>query len=174
MKRMPADVSEALKRPRVRDVLQRAAFFITAYEVTKTYVVTAVESFFRLGDKLGPRYQTDVLARHRSVYRSSLLWIADMGGLTAAQVERMEAVREHRNVCAHNLARVIVGEIADVDATLLDDLRSVFRSIELFFNQIEIDTNPGFEGAAAEDVYSGVGLLLTFLHDVVTNPASAE
>jgi hypothetical protein len=74
-----------------------------------------------------------VLARHKSRFEASLLWLVEAGAVTVAEVDGVRSLREYRNEIAHELPRMLVEPGHDIDApsSTLQTFSGIVRPVEL-------------------------------------------
>ena len=164
------DFAHKLSPKEVRQNLIKASVFITAYELLKDAVVGNVSGFFLCGfDQSGLKYLTeyerDVLSRDKSKVRASLLWLLDMKAITPEDLTAFDEMRKHRNDVAHELPKLLVDPTFSVDLDLLNKLYVMLRHLDRFFGEIQVDTDPDFDGKQVDldGIKSGITLLLEYV-----------
>jgi hypothetical protein len=170
-----ARLDAKLSHESMRLTLVRAGTLLSAYELVKLQVVDGVRDFFWTGreDNDGnreyyPDYDTDVVARDKSRFRASCAWLVEMGALTAEQAQTLEAIREHRNVVAHELPKILVDPDFEVNASLLIDAALCLRSLDVFWGRISMQTDPRWDGqdVADRDIWGGPSLVMGSLIEI--------
>lgn len=156
----------------VQASLIRAGLFLAGWELLRAEVQGKVKGFFSIGfDEAGETYSTDyetrVLARHKSAFEASLLWLVEANALTVAQAECVRRIRTHRNVVAHELPTLLVDPGKEVDADLLREMQAVLGALGRFWGRIEVDISPDFDGVEVQDegIQSGSMLLMQHMID---------
>jgi hypothetical protein len=164
------DLAHKLSPEEVRRNLVKASVFITAYELMKDAILRNVSGFFISGfDQSGlthsPEYERDVLSRDKNKVRASLLWLLDMKAITPDNLAAFDEMRKHRNEVAHDLPKLLVDPAFSVDLHLLNELHIMLRRLDRFFGEIEVDTNPDFDGKQVDldGIKSGTTLLLEYI-----------
>ena len=167
-----AAVLAKMESSAVRRSLIRASLFIAGFELLKGEIVDRVQQFFVFGhDENGllrdPSYETRVRALHKKEFEACLLWLAQSDALSEDEVERVKAVRAHRNELAHELPRFVVEADADIDLALLGTMRNLIAILGQFWGAIEVSMNPEFDGAdvVETEIRSGVLMLMDHLID---------
>lgn len=99
---------EFLNPKDLRPRLILASIYIGIFEALKDAVVGGIRDFFcsgfdYSGDKVAPKYASDVLIRHRSPPYASINWLKSMGAISDADVEVFNCVKAFRNTLAHDL-----------------------------------------------------------------------
>ena len=100
---------EELLNPNVtRPRLIAASIYIAGFEALRDAVVARIRYFFwngfdETGDKIDPKYQSDVLTRNRSPVYASLDWLKEMNAIDDADIEAFNRVKTCRNRLAHEL-----------------------------------------------------------------------
>ena len=127
-----------------------------------------VSEFDESGLTYSTEYERDVLSRDRSTVRASLLWLLDMKAITSEQLAAFDKMREHRNEVAHELPNLLFDSDFSVDLRLLNELHIMLRSIDRFFGEITVDTDPAFDGEEVDldGIKSGTTLLLEYIISV--------
>jgi hypothetical protein len=158
----------------IRSNLVRAGLFLAAWELLKSEVQAKVKDFFLEGfDQKGwiysASYDTEVVARHKSRFEGSLLWLVEETALSEEQAARIRKLRDHRNEVAHELPKMLLEPGCDVDIALIREIHELIGALGRFWGRIELDINPDFAGREIkdEDVRSGVLVLMTHLVEVV-------
>jgi hypothetical protein len=105
------------------------------------------------------------LARHKSRFEASLLWLVESNALSEEQAARIRKLRDHRNEVAHELPKMLLEPGRDVDIALIREMRELIGALGRFWGRIEVDINPDLAGReiADEDIQSGILLLMNHL-----------
>lgn len=128
-----------------------ASLFLAAYETLRNSIIEHIRSFFTNcfnedGGIVDPKYHTDVLARHKSPLRASLLWFREMNVVDDSDIELVDRIREHRNQLAHDLPKFIATNDADINVELLGSIYQVVTKIDRWWvREVEIPINPDFD-----------------------------
>ncbi len=141
-----------------RHRLIAASLYTAEFEALKDSVVDRIRSFFltgfdESGDKIDPKYQSDVLARNRSPLYASLEWLKEMQAIDDGDVAVFNRVKACRNVLAHELFPVLCSEGLPPDfEQCFRDMDALFRKIEVWWIiNVEIPTNPNFDGIEIDE-----------------------
>lgn len=141
-------------RPR----LIAASIYIAGFEVLKDSVVGRIRSFFSIGfdesgDKIDPKYQSDVLAQNKSPIYASLSWLKEMHAIDDGDVATFDRVKDCRNSLAHRLLSTLRSEGLPPDfERCFNDMIALLRKIEVWWiTNVEIPTNPDFDGREIEE-----------------------
>lgn len=135
-----------------------ASLFLTAYESLRASVIDSLKEYFCIGFdqdglKLSPRYQSEVLSRHKSPLRASLLWLQEMDVVTESDLECVDQIREHRNEIAHDLPRFITESDSDVKVSLIANICELVAKIDKWWIcEVEIPTNPDFTSEQLDSI----------------------
>src|SRR5687768_12192121 len=121
------DMLKKLEPENIRANLVRAGLYLAGWEMLKTEVQDKVKAFYLIGfDENGFTYSDDyekrVLARHKSRFLASVLWLVEAGALTEADADQLRALREYRNEVAHELPKMLVEVGHDID---VDRIRQI-------------------------------------------------
>ena len=165
----------------IRSNLVRAGLFLAAWELLKSEVQVKVKEFFwqgfdQTGPKYSPSYQTEVVARHKSLFEASLLWLVDESALSEEQAARVRRLRDHRNEVAHELPKMLLEPGRDVGIALIREMRELIGALGRFWGRIEIDIDPNLagKGIADADIQSGILLLMNHLVSAIEATAETE
>ena len=139
-----------LTRPR----LIAASIYIAGFESLKDSIVDRIRTFFwtgfdrETGDKIDPKYTSDVLARNKSPVYASLDWLKEQSAIDDADLVTFERVKRCRNTLAHKLLSVLSSRGLPEDyAQCFADMVALLRKIEVWWIvNVEIPTNPDFDG----------------------------
>lgn len=136
-------------RPR----LIAASIYIAGFEALKDAIVGRIRDFFQTGfdksgDKIDPKYQTDVLALNRSPVNASLDWLKEMNGIDNADVHAFDRVKACRNTLAHELFSMLGSDGLPPDfEKCFHDMVALLRKIEVWWiTNVEIPTSPDYDG----------------------------
>jgi len=142
----------------MRPRLIAASLYIAGFEVLKDSIVGRFRDFFWAGfegsgDKIDPKYTADVQARNRSPVYASLAWLKDQNAIDDHDVETFERVKGCRNNLAHKLLSVLGSEGLPAEfAQCFTDMVALLRKIEVWWiSNVEIPTNPDFDGAEVDE-----------------------
>lgn len=161
----------------VRRSLVQAGAILTGYELVKSSILDGVRGFFTLGLRPAPSrgYDTHVLAlAPGKPFEASVAWLVSMNALQPEHVQALETIRAHRHKIAHELTDLVVNVDAEVDTSVLSDLRDVMRALDRFWIDIDVQTNPDFDGIDVDldDARTGAGMLFDYLLGLASNDES--
>lgn len=136
-------------RPR----LIAASIYIAGFEALKDSVVGRIRDFFRTGfdesgDKIDPKYESDVRARNRSPVYASLEWLKEMHAIDDVDLAAFDRVKACRNTLAHTLFSHLgsVGLPPDFEQCFYD-MVALLRKIEVWWiTNVGIPTDPDYDG----------------------------
>ncbi|MEK7516537.1 MAG: hypothetical protein AAB562_02990 [Patescibacteria group bacterium] len=162
-----------------RSRLPAASVYIAAFEALKDSIVGRIRGFFwtgfdETGDRVDPKYQSDVLARNRSPVYASLDWLKEMNAIDEADVRAFDRVKACRNTLAHQLFSTLGSELGseslppDFEQCCLD-MVSLLRKIEVWWiSNVEIPTNPDYDGSDIDEegILPGPIISIQLLHDI--------
>ncbi len=140
-------------RPR----LIAASVYVAGFEVLRDSIVGRIRDFFSIGfdesgDRIDPRYESDVLSRNRSPVYASLGWMEEMKAIDEHDMEAFERVKACRNILAHELFRVATAGLPANFEQCFTDMLALLRKIEVWWiTNVEIPTNPDFDGSDVEE-----------------------
>lgn len=161
----------------LKENLIKASLFLAAYETLRNSVIEQIRSFFSSGfDEHGPtissRYQSEVLSRHKSPLRASLLWLLDMGVISNLDIDMVDHIRKHRNALAHDLPSFISTIDAQIDSELINSICALVTKIDRWWvREFEIPVNREFDNKIIEDfeITSGNMLFLQLMIHIATS-----
>lgn len=168
---------EELLNPDItRERLISASLYIAAYEILKKSICDRIRDFYCFGfgvtgDLIDSKYQSEVLARNRSRLYASLSWLQENDVLDASDIEAFEKVKAARNVLAHNLQGLVLGELPPSHVALFPELVRLIRKIEIWWVvNVEIPTNPDYDGQEIleEHVVPGPVIMLQIMQEVAS------
>ena len=136
-------------RPR----LIAASIYIAEFEVLKEAIVDRTRDFFWMdfdesGDKIDPRYKSDVLDRKKSPVYASLSWLREMNVINDSDIRVFDRVKACRNTLAHNLFSTLASEGLPPDfEQRITEMVELLRKIEVWWIvNVEIPANPDYDG----------------------------
>lgn len=141
-----------------RSRLIAASVYIAAYESLKESIIGRIRDFFwtgfdESGEKIDPKYKSDVLARNRSPLYASLDWLKESNAINDDDIGSFDRVKVCRNTLAHDLLSTLGahGLPPDFEQCFLD-LVALLRKIEVWWiANVEIPTNPDYDGKAIDE-----------------------
>lgn len=158
-------------RPR----LIAASIYIAGFEALKDSVVGRIRDFFwtgfdESGDKIDPKYQSDVLARNRSPSYASLEWLKEMHAIDDGDLAAFDRVKACRNTLAHKLFSTLGSEGLPPDfEQCFNDMVALLRKIEVWWiTNVEIPTNPDYDGQDIDEggIVPGPVMSIQLLWDI--------
>jgi len=145
-----------------------ASIYIAGFEALKAAVVGRIRDFFwtgfdESGDKIDPKYASDVLARNTSPVYASLDWLKGMGAIDDADVVTFNQVKACRNTLAHDLLSTLGSQgLPDNFDECFSDMVALLRKIEVWWiTNVEIPTNPDFDGQEVDEEGIVPGTVMT-------------
>lgn len=166
----------------LRSNLILASIYLAAWETFEHGVMGHIEGFYLVGfDQNGFKYSDgykQALARDKSPFRASMLWLQDMGVVDAADMELADRGRQHRNDIAHNLPAYVAKASHNVDVALLGELCALLNKIDVWWiRNVEIPTNSDFDDQDVDaipdsEIKSGNMLFLSMMFNIATGDES--
>ena len=159
----------------LRPRLIAASIYIAGFEALKDAVVGRIRDFFltgfdESGDKIDPKYKSDVLGRNRSPVYASLDWLKGMGAIDEADVETFNRVKACRNTLAHELLSTLGSEgLPENFDKCFTEMVALLRKIEVWWiTNVEIPTNPEFDGHDVDEdgIVPGPIMMIQLLCDI--------
>jgi|688.fasta_scaffold440777_2 hypothetical protein len=160
---------EEFLNPKVlRPRLIAASIYIAGFEVLKDAIVGRIKDFFwtgfdEFGDKIDPKYSSDVLARNKSPVYASLDWLKAMDAISDADVETFNRARACRNTLAHDLLSTLASQgLSDEFDERFSEMVALLRKVEAWWiTNVEIPTNPDFDGQEVDEDGITLGPIMT-------------
>ena len=160
----------------LRPSLFLATMFITTFEILKDSVVDRIRNFYidgldSQGLVVGPKYQTEVLSRNKSVLYASINWLLEHEVIDDRDIEIFEELKKIRNQLAHQLFAVVTGQVECTHEAQFEILVSLLRKIEVWWVvNFEIAINPDFDGQDIDEegIVPGAVLSLQMLIQVAS------
>lgn len=144
-----------------RGSLIAASIYIAGFEALKDSIVGRIRDFFwtgfdASGDKIDPKYQSNVLARNKSPVYASLDWLKEMKAIDDADLAAFDQVKTCRNKLAHDLLSTLASNgLFDDYAECFNDMIALLHKIEVWWiTEVEIPTNPDLDGKEID--YNGI------------------
>lgn len=159
----------------LRPRLLAASIFIIGFESLKTAILDRLHNLFwrgfdQHGDKFDPRYEEEVLTRHRSPVRASLMWLKEQGAIQDSDFELYDRVREYRNRLAHRLLDIVSTEgLPEGYDDRFSEMVDLLRRIEVWWIQnFELAVDPDYsdEDVDPEEIIPGRIIALQLLCDI--------
>jgi hypothetical protein len=141
-------------RPR----LIAASIYIAGFEALRDSIIGRIRDFFctgfdKSGDKIDPKYESDVLSRNRSPLYASLDWLKGMNAIDDRDLRTFDRVKACRNTLAHKLLSVLGSEGLPADfEQCFTNMLGLLRKIEVWWiANVEIPTNPDFDSTDIDE-----------------------
>jgi hypothetical protein len=159
----------------LRPRLLSASIFIMGFESLKAAIVDRLRYLFwrgfdEHGDKFDPRYEEEVLSRHRSPARASLMWLCQEGAISAADLDVYDRIRECRNKLAHQLLDIVSTKgLPEGFDDRFNEMVDLLRRIEVWWIQnFELAIDPEYtdEEVDPEEIVPGRLIALQLLCDI--------
>ena len=164
---------EKLTSPFLKNNLTIASLYLTGYELLKNSIVEQIENFFiePYSDKkdqlkLIKEYQNEVLSLHENKLIASCLWFKKMKAITDKDIEDIKKIREHRNVIAHELPKLLINKDDNINLEYLVKMRKLLKTVDTWWiKEVELSINPDFKGKNIEklSVSSGPMMVLDYI-----------
>jgi hypothetical protein len=151
----------------VRPSLFLATMFITTFEILKDSIMDDVRGFYtdgfdEHGLTVGAEYQSQVLSKNKSPLYASLQWLRENDAIDDADLITFERLKNTRNQLAHQLFAVVTGQVESAHESQFTDLVTLLRKIGVWWVvNVEIQTNPGFDGQEIDEAGIVPGALLS-------------
>lgn len=141
----------------LRTKLITASMFLAAFELLKDSIINRVEGFYTIGfDESGVEvssgYSMEVLALNKSRLYASILWLKKQDAINEDDLVAFEGLRVCRNNVAHELQRIIGGNLELAFVERFPVLIALLRKIEVWWIvNFEIPANADFDGAEIDE-----------------------
>lgn len=158
----------------VRENLVSAALLITAFESLREHMTSRLLGFYAtdwvgLEPQESDSYRQEVISRHKKRYEATCLWFLDNGAIDQHDFDSILACRHHRNDVVHDLLKYLVDPAFEVDLSTVDEILRLHTKVERWWiKEIEIPTNPDFDGVEVqdEDITGGLSSVLAIIRHV--------
>ncbi len=152
-----------------------SSLYLSAYEILKSSIVDNIISFFSDDFEDGKpipddQYKEEVSKTDKDLLRASCLWLKKMGVITQEEVDQVQRIREHRNLIAHELPKVLLHPGVEIKLEYLLQIWDLVKKIELWWvKEVHMPTDPDFDGVEVkdEDIYPGAFIILSHLIQIV-------
>ncbi|NOZ40290.1 MAG: hypothetical protein GXP24_08705 [Planctomycetes bacterium] len=166
----------------LRQNLITASLFLAAFESLKSSVTNPIRDFFSNGfDENGfivdPEYQAEVLDRHKSPLRASLLWLHDREIVDDADIATVDRIREHRNELAHQLMKYVAQSESEIDVELIGEISKLVTKIDRWWIlEVEVPANSDYDGQEIDEseIISGNMFFLQMMMQVAAGDDSSD
>lgn len=140
----------ALTKDDLTRALAYAGFILLGFELVKALIVKPIKDFYAhttFGAGMPFKsYAEDVKSRHRDEFEASLLYLRDfMQAIDAADMDAIQALRQHRNALAHDLAKHLATLNVDDYAPLLERADKALFKLSNYHVYMEIGADPEFK-----------------------------
>lgn len=162
----------------IRANLMRASLFLATYELFKIELIENVKAFYATDFDQDKRpvqsegYRREVLTlapTDRDGFHASCQWWVNNGQLTPDDVTRIKTIRDHRNLIAHELPKLLIDPASSVDLVLFAELRRYITVLGRFWGRATIDSDPQYDHQNIPDseIESGSMLLVRYIAQLV-------
>ena len=156
--------------------LINCSLFILAYEIFKQSVIDHPKGFYchewENGKwKISQRYKDDVIKLHpKDLFHASCLWFKENDAIDEKDIEKISAIRKHRNEIAHELPSYIAAD-KNINEDLFFDLFLLLSKVDRWWIiNFEVPTNPDFDGQEIDEneTYSGNMIMLDMIRRILS------
>ena len=147
----------------------RAGLYLAAFELLKQSLVDRPRTFFLDGyeggkEIISPEYQEKVLSLSKHKYHASALWWQQMGAIDSSDVAKLAEIREHRDLIAHEMPRLI-GTIEDsIRVDLLHSTAELLAKIDNWWIvNFELAIDPDAADHTEEELRGAASMSSLFL-----------
>ncbi len=175
-----------------------ASLFVTAFEMLKSSIEDKIRGFLcevtgfnekgEITTTVTPAYREAILDRNIvevtnkksdfQIFYASCLWFKDIEAITEDDVTDLQAIRQHRNLIAHQPVRLLVDDAVEVNLELLKKAHDLLNKIDKWWIlEIEIPTNGEYDANYSIDesnVDSGMTLLLNYFMEVASDEIAPD
>ena len=166
----------------IEDQLKLSSLQIMLFEYLRHFLSDQLQGFFgdpyfdkngKLQSKVLPEYQHLFAKSDKSVLEKHLNWWMEMGAITNADVEFIQAQRNRRNDIGHRMFNVICDE--KIAPLLKEECQAlvalIFKLDNWWIREIEMSVNPDFPGRDDENVCREAAsiatqMLVNFVHRI--------
>lgn len=139
-----------LTKDELTRVLAYAGLVLLSFELVKALIVKPVKAFYAnttFGSGMAFKtYAEDVRSRHRDEFEACLLYLRDfMGAIDGLDMDAIQALRQHRNTLAHDLAKHLSPLNLDDCALVLERADKALFKLSNYRVYMEICADPEFK-----------------------------
>ncbi|CAA9582696.1 MAG: hypothetical protein AVDCRST_MAG86-3064 [uncultured Truepera sp.] len=151
-------LDELLNPDLLRARLISASLYLAAYELLENSIVERIKIFLVIGFEVDnsadlATYRDEVLSRNKSPIYASLSWLLEQNAITKGDLKKYEAIKNCRNVVAHEMTSVIVGEVKTDYLEQFPIMIALLKKIETWWIlNVDVPTNPEFDGVNVTEV----------------------
>jgi hypothetical protein len=122
----------------LRPRLTAAAIYIAVFESLKDSIVTDLRDLFwrgfdQSGDRIDPRYDSEVLRRNKSPVYASLDWLKEMGAIDDRDIAAFDHIKGCRNTLSHRLLTALADGMPPDFATCFAEMFALIRKIGVWW-----------------------------------------
>jgi hypothetical protein len=96
----------------------------------KAAITDRIRSFYTLGFEPGPKFESEVLSKHRSPVYASLEWLQESHAITEDDISIFERAKELRNRLARGLSGMLHHGLPSDLAVRFGEMVSLLEKIE--------------------------------------------
>ena len=147
----------------------QAGLYLAAFELLKQSLIGRPRDFFWNGFKNGKEiisseYQEEVLSLSKHKYEASSLWWQQQGAIDRLDVERLTEIREHRDLIAHEMPKLIGSAEHSIRLDLLGSIAGLLAKIDNWWIvNVEIATDPDVREYTKNDLDGAASMSSIFL-----------
>ena len=164
----------------LKNNLVGSAMYIVSFEIMRNSILDHLRGYYTRGYSDGKRvfserYKSEVLALHKSPLTASLLWFKKNGVVDDDDIDAVDRIREHRNLLAHELPKIITDCDYEIDFSLYTNIQEIVAKIDRWWvREVEIPTNPDMDHLDADsipdlEITSGNMVFLHLLQQIVAD-----
>ena len=96
-----------------------------------------------------------------------------MKAITDKDIEDIKKIREHRNVIAHELPKLLINKDDNINLEYLVKMRKLLKTVDTWWiKEVELSINPDFKGKNIEKLSVSSGPMIVF--DYIISIALSE
>lgn len=152
------------------------ALLIAMYESSKENTISQVKSLFHIGFKDGVDLYSEnykeVLAKDKSPFKATLLWLKEHEAISEEDISSMDSIRKYRNQLAHEMMNLLFEGLDSDYLSHFELLLSIRIKIERWWIlNIEIPTNPDYDGKeiTEDDITTSTQITYRLILDMLSD-----
>lgn len=159
-----------------------ASLYITSYEMLKFSIINRVRGFLCDKSKVNSQgefdyeisddYRKQVLERDKHPLHSSCLWLKDNNIIDQSDIDGLQEMREHRDLIAHQLLKILVDDDININIELLKKTQELLIKIEKnWVVNFDLALNPDIDGQEFDEnqVKPGAVIFINYLMEIVND-----
>lgn len=137
---------------RLKFGLMYCGLYLAAFELLRWVLIQRPRYFFADSPDItlsrvrkSPQYRKEVERLDKDILVASCKWLEKMRVIDHGDLEAIKKMREHRDRIAHEMPSFLLSREESIEPNRIDEVQAMLHKIDMFWLEIEKDTNPDFE-----------------------------